>query len=285
VARETIDISERGSYVNSGGGVVPVKDDLDRAVVNSVHYEHGFDFRRALAEHDDGDDDDDGGGGVAGGGGEEEEEEVAENEAAATTTTTTTTSTTTATTTGGMVGWSQRPAYPPPIPPAAAVPRRLLRPRGGDAAFRFPKTSFLVVSASWLESALELLRAQRSSSSSSSSSSSPSPSSSFLHQRHHHHRHHPTSSGCLPGGGGGGGGGESRGSYRVGVLHSGSGTTPGGRFLKGTVSQEDCLCRASLLYSCISQPRFQSEGRFYGKNRGMRYGTSNCVIFSPGEIL
>ena len=100
------------------------------------------------------------------------------------------------------------------------------------------------MSASWLDSALELLRAQR--------STSPSP-------------------------------GGTTGCHRVGVLHSGSGTTPGGRFLKGTVSQEDCLCRASLLYSCISQPRFQSEGRFYGKNRGMRYGTSNCVIFSPGE--
>ncbi len=68
---------------------------------------------------------------------------------------------------------------------------------------------------------------------------------------------------------------------RVGVLNSASGTTPGGRFLKGTVSQEDCLSRASLLYSCISQPKFQAEGRFYGKNRSFRYGSSNCVIFSP----
>mmetsp|Transcript_16591 Transcript_16591/g.24730 ORF Transcript_16591/g.24730 Transcript_16591/m.24730 type:complete len:395 (-) Transcript_16591:1183-2367(-) len=95
----------------------------------------------------------------------------------------------------------------------------------------FQRTSFLVVSASWLEAASELQACDD--------------------------------------------------NVRVGVLNSASGTTPGGRFLKGTVSQEDCLCRASLLYSCISQPKFQSEGRFYGKNRSFRYGTSNCVIFSP----
>lgn len=93
------------------------------------------------------------------------------------------------------------------------------------------RTSFLVVSASWLEAASELQACDD--------------------------------------------------NVRVGVLNSASGTTPGGRFLKGTVSQEDCLCRASLLYSCISQPKFQSEGRFYGKNRSFRYGSSNCVIFSP----
>jgi len=93
------------------------------------------------------------------------------------------------------------------------------------------RTSFLVVSASWLEAASELQACDD--------------------------------------------------NVRVGVLNSASGTTPGGRFLKGTVSQEDCLCRASLLYACISQPKFQSELRFYGKNRSFRYGSSNCVIFSP----
>lgn len=114
-------------------------------------------------------------------------------------------------------------------------PRRLLGSSHNNKHRRFPRTSFLVVSASWIESASQLLNANKS-------------------------------------------------NYcRVGVLNSGSGTTPGGRFLKGTVSQEDCLCRASLLYSCISQPKFMSEGRFYGKNRSLRYGTSNCVIFSPGE--
>jgi hypothetical protein len=118
-------------------------------------------------------------------------------------------------------------------------PRRLLGSSHHNNKHPFPRTSFLVVSASWIESASQLLRANS----------------------------------------------KSNGYYRVGVLNSGSGTTPGGRFLKGTVSQEDCLCRASLLFSCISQPKFMSEGRFYGKNRSLRYGTSNCVIFSPGECL
>lgn len=102
---------------------------------------------------------------------------------------------------------------------------------------RFRRTSFLVVSANWLEAASELIQA-------SSSLAGAT-------------------------------------DVRVGVLNSASGTTPGGRFLKGTVSQEDCLCRASLLYSCISQPKFQANDRFYGKNRTWKYGTSSCVIFSP----
>jgi hypothetical protein len=115
---------------------------------------------------------------------------------------------------------------------------------------QFPKTSFLVVSANWLESALELIDAHR--------RISTSPLSNNIQ-----------------------GGGDGHHYYRVGVLNSASGTTPGGKFLQGTVSQEDCLCRASLLYSCISQPNFQSGNRFYGMNRKLRYGTSNCVIFSP----
>lgn len=117
-----------------------------------------------------------------------------------------------------------------------------------NSSHRF-RTDFLVVSASWLESASQLLDA---------SEKIPFPSNLHSNPSNIHNY------------------------IRVGVLNSASGTTPGGRFLKGTVSQEDCLCRASLLYSCISQPRFQSEGRFYGKNRSLKYGSSNCVIFSPG---
>ena len=119
---------------------------------------------------------------------------------------------------------------------------------------RFARTDFLVVSASWLEAASELLKA---------SEKIPFP------------QDHSNNSCCS----------NINNYIRVGVLNSASGTTPGGRFLKGTVSQEDCLCRASLLYSCISQPKFQSEGRFYGKNRSLKYGSSNCVIFSPGEVF
>ena len=176
IAKETIKISENGQYDNNKGETIQLKQDLDWAVENCVHYEHEFDFNEALKQYDD-------------------ESNGSLNEVAE----------------GSQL--------------SSINQRRLLKSRS------FQRTSFLVVSASWLEAASEL-------------------------------------QGCDD-------------NVRVGVLNSASGTTPGGRFLKGTVSQEDCLCRASLLYSCISQPKFQSENRFYGKNRSFRYGSSNCVIFSP----
>jgi hypothetical protein len=193
VAMETIKIAENGYYINNKEQTVPLKEDLDYAVENCVHYDHEFDFHDALKKYDD----------------LIKEEKEAHRRG------------------GGGGG----------IAATFKSPRRLLSHHNNKhPSQRFPRTSFLVVSASWIESASQLLRANNKSN-----------------------------------------------GFRVGVLNSGSGTTPGGRFLKGTVSQEDCLCRASLLYSCISQPKFMSEGRFYGKNRSLRYGTSNCVIFSPGE--
>lgn len=216
-ARETIKIAETGQYTNSKGRIVYLKDDLDYAVENSAHYEHEFDFYDALQRHDD----------------------FARLEA-------------------GLImaaggAEDDNKASSPNVDRLGSLKSsKILKfsfsednDDGGSGGGggpspsrrRFPRTSFLVVSASWLESAHELQRAH--------------------------------------------GNNNDDGGMRVGVLNSASGTTPGGRFLKGTVSQEDCLCRASLLYSCISQPKFQSEGRFYGKNRSLRYGTSNCVIFSP----
>lgn len=228
IATETIRISESGMYVNSRGLEIRVKADLDKAVEGSVHYGDGYDFRKALVEYDEIIDDDDGGGD-----GRDDLLLVGSSLASSSSS-------------------SSSPSSPVPRQPWHSLRRRRPRPAAvvPGTGGCFPKTSFLVVSASWLESALELLRAHHDERNPSSSSSDQAST-----YRHHHHR--------------------------VGVLNSGSGTTPGGRFLKGTVSQEDCLCRASLLYSCISQPKFQSEGRFYGKNRSMRYGTSNCVIFSP----
>mmetsp|Transcript_19921 Transcript_19921/g.43312 ORF Transcript_19921/g.43312 Transcript_19921/m.43312 type:complete len:336 (-) Transcript_19921:83-1090(-) len=260
-AMETIKIAENGEYINAHGTKVKLKDDLDYAVENCVHYDHEFDFYAALQLYDMENncgtsasganllgslDEAEGGGGTSA-----------------------STSTTTA---------SRRPKFG----------RGSIRSGGGGGGLNrslnssnnnnnnnedmfgslhssdllkfsfkdsslslspsrarvFPRTSFLVVSASWLEAASELLNASLNNSNNLKSN--------------------PNNK-----------------TIRVGVLNSASGTTPGGRFLKGTVSQEDCLCRASLLYSCISQPKFQSDSRFYGKNRSLRYGSSNCVIFSP----
>lgn len=239
-AVETIKIAENGEYTNSKGNKVLVKDDLNYAVDNSVHYEHEFDFHAALELHDME-------AGKLGASLESLDEGGGANA------------------TGGGKGLYPSPGGPGRRPPprrsssglsdgsndsggrsgaglgslyssnTMKLSFRGTNGSGGSTESRFPRTSFLVVSASWLEAASELLKA-------SSTNGN---------------------------------------NIRVGVLNSASGSTPGGRFLKGTVSQEDCLCRASLLYSCISQPKFQASCRFYGKNRSFTYGTSNCVIFSP----
>lgn len=236
IARETINITKNGRYTNSRGDTVELKSDLDYSVEHCVHYEDEFDFFVALKQYDaDQMFNTKGTTAIAGGGsmrglvragsgsqrslsggapslgslGEDEKKSCCED---------------------GLLAASLNSSnHELKLSFQGYAGLNSLQMRA-----RFPRTSFLVVSASWLESASELLHAHVN---------------------------------------------DER--IRVGVLNSASGTTPGGRYLKGTVSQEDCLCRASLLYSCISQPKFQSEGRFYGKNRSLRYGSSNCVIFSP----
>lgn len=217
VAKETIKISENGHYTNSKGQVVYIKDALDNAVENCAHYEHEFDFHAALKRYDLGCSPRNSLGSV----GEQIKDSWVESDNAATNSSS-----------GGDPGSTFCTLQSMDGLKSSSAPSTF---RNGGPR-RFPRTSFLVVSASWLESASELLDV------------------------------------------------FSADTGRVGVLNSASGTTPGGRFLKGTVSQEDCLCRASLLYSCISHPKFQFDGRFYGKNRSLRYGTSNCVIFSPGKL-
>lgn len=68
----------------------------------------------------------------------------------------------------------------------------------------------------------------------------------------------------------------------VGVLNSASAKSPGGKFSRGTISQEDCLCRASLLYPCLLS--FENKPHyFYNVNRKPKYeaSSSSCAIFSP----
>mmetsp|Transcript_18641 Transcript_18641/g.24007 ORF Transcript_18641/g.24007 Transcript_18641/m.24007 type:complete len:415 (-) Transcript_18641:173-1417(-) len=68
----------------------------------------------------------------------------------------------------------------------------------------------------------------------------------------------------------------------VGVLNSASGKTAGGKFFRGTISQEDQLCRASLLYPCLKQ--FENlPHHFYMVNQKPKYENSSsaCSIFSP----
>ena len=70
---------------------------------------------------------------------------------------------------------------------------------------------------------------------------------------------------------------------QVAVLNSASSKNPGGRVLKGTLSQEDQICRASLLYPCLFQ-YFGKRGYYYDVNLSPPYNgttSSACAIFSP----
>ena len=67
----------------------------------------------------------------------------------------------------------------------------------------------------------------------------------------------------------------------IGVLNSASAKTPN-KFLRGTVSQEECICRASLLASCLS--KFDNKPHFfYYINNKEKYqqNASACAIYSP----
>jgi uncharacterized protein (TIGR02452 family) len=67
----------------------------------------------------------------------------------------------------------------------------------------------------------------------------------------------------------------------IGILNSASSKTPS-KFLRGTLSQEECICRASLLFPCLAQ--FEAKPHhFYVINNKPKYqkSVSSCAIFSP----
>ena len=67
----------------------------------------------------------------------------------------------------------------------------------------------------------------------------------------------------------------------VGILNSASAKTPD-KFLRGTISQEECISRASLLSTCLRQYENQPH-HFYEVNRKEKYhnNASSCAIFCP----
>jgi uncharacterized protein (TIGR02452 family) len=69
---------------------------------------------------------------------------------------------------------------------------------------------------------------------------------------------------------------------QIGILNSASSKNPGGKFFRGTIAQEDCICRASLLYHCLLQ-YIHDEHHFYFVNNKPKYqiSSSSCAIFSP----
>jgi len=71
-------------------------------------------------------------------------------------------------------------------------------------------------------------------------------------------------------------------SHHIGMLNSASGKSPGGKFIRGTISQEDCICRASLLYPCLLQYQDRPH-HYYVVNSSPKYENCNssCAIFCP----
>lgn len=67
----------------------------------------------------------------------------------------------------------------------------------------------------------------------------------------------------------------------VGILNSASGKYPD-KFLRGTLSQEEGLCRASLLYPCLEQYKDRPH-HFYYVNQKSKYqeSCSSCAIYCP----
>jgi uncharacterized protein (TIGR02452 family) len=67
----------------------------------------------------------------------------------------------------------------------------------------------------------------------------------------------------------------------IGILNSASAKFPD-KFLRGTISQEECICRASLLYPCLLQYKDRAH-YFYDVNTKPKYAqsSSTCAIFCP----
>jgi hypothetical protein len=69
----------------------------------------------------------------------------------------------------------------------------------------------------------------------------------------------------------------------IGILNSASAKFPD-KFLRGTISQEEGICRASLLYPCLLQYKDRPH-YFYHVNNKPKYAqcesSSTCAIFSP----
>ena len=69
--------------------------------------------------------------------------------------------------------------------------------------------------------------------------------------------------------------------FEIGILNSASGKNPD-KFLRGTLSQEEGICRASLLYPCLAQYKDRPH-HFYYINHKPKYheSSSSCAIYCP----
>ncbi|MDI5961841.1 TIGR02452 family protein [Streptantibioticus silvisoli] len=92
------------------------------------------------------------------------------------------------------------------------------------------------------------------------------------------HRNGPGTDGGATGAGGTRGDGTPLGAAGVAVLNFASARNPGGGYVNGAKAQEEALCRASALYSCLLR-----APEYYAVHRGTRDPFyTDRVIHSPG---
>ena len=78
---------------------------------------------------------------------------------------------------------------------------------------------------------------------------------------------------------------------KVAVLNFANPENPGGGVQLGAMAQEECLCRSSNLYGCISNPNVFDE--YYGYHRGIRSHfytdrlicTKNVTVFKDDSLV
>lgn len=74
------------------------------------------------------------------------------------------------------------------------------------------------------------------------------------------------------------------GKKRIAVLNFASATTPGGGVTKGSSAQEECLCRVSTLYDCISNADMFEK--FYKPHRDNLNALHNDdIIYTPNVLV
>lgn len=71
---------------------------------------------------------------------------------------------------------------------------------------------------------------------------------------------------------------------KVAVLNFASATNPGGGVLNGSNAQEECLCRCSTLFECLSIP--EAMDKFYTPHRnGLSPLHNDDIIYTPDVVI
>lgn len=73
-------------------------------------------------------------------------------------------------------------------------------------------------------------------------------------------------------------------SGKTAVLNFASGTCPGGGVKKGSPAQEECLCRISTLYDCLTKKELDTDYYKYHKELDS-YLFSDRIIYSPDIVV